>query len=379
MTNIQRLKLAANGYIETLILPSDPLCPMWNRENFIFKKQAKWNYIDGCMIRAVLMLYEQSGDRRLLDYAVRFTCAYVAEDGSIPTMRREDYNLDNIGGARNLMKLYELTGDMRFRLAFEGLADCLSAQPRLRCGSFWHKAIYPGQLWLDGAYMALPFLAEYGIFSHDDQLLSDVLGQLKNIRDLMRDPVSGLYFHGFDETRTMLWADPKTGLSQEFWLRSMGWLCAGLADLCQLLPEEELPGKMLSGLVKALSEHVTGEGMLMQLPAREDLAGNYTETSGTLLFAYAAMKAARLGAADTALGEIGARALLAVTEKFISFEEGQTPVLRNICLMGGLGGAQGRDGSAGYYLSEKIVENDAKGIAPFLMAACELSRRPDQN
>ncbi|HOR21986.1 MAG TPA: glycoside hydrolase family 88 protein, partial [Ruminococcus sp.] len=191
MTNIQRLKLAANGYIETLILPSDPLCPMWNRENFIFKKQAKWNYIDGCMIRAVLMLYEQSGDRRLLDYAVRFTCAYVAEDGSIPTMRREDYNLDNIGGARNLMKLYELTGDKRFRLAFEGLADCLSAQPRLRCGSFWHKAIYPGQLWLDGAYMALPFLAEYGLFSHDDQLLSDVLGQLKNIRDLMRDPVSG--------------------------------------------------------------------------------------------------------------------------------------------------------------------------------------------
>ena len=379
MTISQRLKAAANGYIEALILPSDPLCPMWTRENFIFKKQAKWNYIDGCMIRAALMLYELGGDRRLLEHARRFVCAYVEEDGTIPTMRREDYNLDNMSGGRSLIGLYRLTGEERFRLAFEGLAKALSAQPRLGCGSFWHKAIYPYQLWLDGAYMALPFLAEYGLLTGKDELRGDVLSQLQNIRDLMRDPATGLYFHGYDETRSMLWADPESGLSAEFWLRAMGWLCAGLADLCELLPEEELPAEMLSGLLEALSEHITAEGMLMQLPAREDLPGNYPETSGTLLFAYSAMKAARLGAADERLGQIGAQALLTVTERYISLDEGRVPVLRNICLMGGLGGAQDRDGSAAYYLSEKIVENDAKGIAPFLMAYCEHERRKTDN
>ena len=374
MNILQRLEFAANNYTENLILPSDPLCPMWNRENFIFRKQAKWNYIDGCMIRAVLMLHELTGDQRLLDYARKFTCAYVAEDGTIPTMRREDLNLDNMGGGRNLIRLYQLTGDERFRLAYEKLADCLLEQPRLICGSFWHKAIYPNQMWLDGAYMALPFLAEYGMISGSSHLEKDVLAQLKNTRTIMRDEDTGLYFHGYDETKSQIWADPVTGLSSEFWLRSMGWLCAGLADLCELIPESGLVREMLAGLLNSLAEHITAEGMLMQLPAREELPGNYPETSGTLLFAYAAMKAARLGAAPADLRETGRNALNAVADKFITFGANGIPVLRNICLMGGLGGAQERDGSARYYLSEKIVENDAKGIAPFLMAYCETLR-----
>lgn len=374
MTNKQRLEFAANSYKEKLILPSDPLCPMWNRENFIFRKQAKWNYIDGCMIRAVLMLYERTGEQRLLDYARKFTCAYVAEDGTIPTMRREDYNLDNMGGGRNLISLYRHTGEERFRLAYEKLAECLLEQPRLICGSFWHKAIYPNQMWLDGAYMALPFLAEYGIITGQPGITEDVLSQLKNTRTIMLDEETGLYFHGYDETKSKIWADPVTGLSPEFWLRSMGWLCAGLADLCELLPESGLCREMLSGLLNGLSAHITGEGMLMQLPAHEELPGNYPETSGTLLFAYAAMKGARLGAADKELRTAGEKALLAVTDKYITFGADGVPVLRNICLMGGLGGAEDRDGSARYYLSEKIVENDAKGIAPYLMAYCETLR-----
>ena len=374
MTNKQRLEFAANSYKEKLILPSDPLCPMWNRENFIFRKQAKWNYIDGCMIRAVLMLYERTGEQRLLDYARKFTCAYVAEDGTIPTMRREDYNLDNMGGGRNLISLYRHTGEERFRLAYEKLAECLLEQPRLICGSFWHKAIYPNQMWLDGAYMALPFLAEYGLITGQPGITEDVLSQLKNTRTIMLDEETGLYFHGYDETKSKIWADPVTGLSPEFWLRSMGWLCAGLADLCELLPESELCREMLSGLLNGLSAHITDEGMLMQLPAHEELPGNYPETSGTLLFAYAAMKGARLGAADKELRTAGEKALLAVTDKYITFGADGVPVLRNICLMGGLGGAEDRDGSARYYLSEKIVENDAKGIAPYLMAYCETLR-----
>ncbi len=372
MNYIHRLEKAVKLYIQKLILPSEPLCPLWNRENFIFRKKPKWNYIDSCMITAVLRLYEYSGDRNLLDFAVGFTSAYVDENGDIPTMNREDFNLDNINGGKNLLSLYRITGNERWLKAAQNLADALSQQPRLDCGSFWHKAIYQRQIWLDGSYMAFPFMADFAGISGNTALIDDIRCQLRNIRNLMHDSESDLYYHGYDETKSINWADPETGLSHEFWLRSMGWLCAALADLCEILPDEKEISEMLAGLLDALSRHATPDGMLLQLPAHPELSGNYPETSGTLLFAYSALKAHRLGKAGEALRSAGEKALSAVTEKYLVVEEDDTPVLKNICLMAGLG--INRSGTAEYYLSEPVTENDAKGIAPLIMAYTELMK-----
>lgn len=372
MNYIHRLEKAVKLYIQKLILPSEPLCPLWNRENFIFRKKPKWNYIDSCMITAVLRLYEYSGDRNLLDFAVSFTSAYVDENGEIPTMNCEDFNLDNINGGKNLLSLYRITGNERWLKAAQNLADALSQQPRLDCGSFWHKAIYPRQIWLDGSYMAFPFMAEFAGISGNTALIDDIRCQLRNIRNLMYNSESGLYYHGYDETKSINWADPETGLSHEFWLRSMGWLCAALADLCEILTDEKEISEMLAGLLDALSRYATPDGMLLQLPAHPELSGNYPETSGTLLFAYSALKAHRLGKAGEALRSAGEKALSAVTEKYLVVEEDDTPVLKNICLMAGLG--INRSGTAEYYLSEPVTENDAKGIAPLIMAYTELMK-----
>lgn len=372
MNYIHRLEKAVKLYIQKLILPSEPLCPLWNRENFIFRKKPKWNYIDSCMITAVLRLYEYSGDRNLLDFAVSFTSAYVDENGDIPTMNREDFNLDNINGGKNLLSLYRITGNERWLKAAQNLADALYQQPRLDCGSFWHKAIYQRQIWLDGSYMAFPFMAEFAGISGNTALIDDIRCQLRNIRNLMHNSESGLYYHGYDETKSINWADPETGLSHEFWLRSMGWLCAALADLCEILTDEKEISEMLAGLLDALSRYATPDGMLLQLPAHPELSGNYPETSGTLLFAYSALKAHRLGKAGEALRSAGGKALSAVTEKYLVVEEDDTPVLKNICLMAGLG--INRSGTAEYYLSEPVTENDAKGIAPLIMAYTELMK-----
>lgn len=372
MNYIHRLEKAVKLYIQKLILPSEPLCPLWNRENFIFRKKPKWNYIDSCMITAVLRLYEYSGDCNLLDFAVGFTSAYVDENGDISTMNCEDFNLDNINGGKNLLSLYRITGNERWLKAAQNLANALSQQPRLDCGSFWHKAIYQRQIWLDGSYMAFPFMAEFAGISGNTALIDDIRCQLRNIRNLMHDSESGLYYHGYDETKSINWADPETGLSHEFWLRSMGWLCAALADLCEILPDEKEISEMLAGLLDALSRHATPDGMLLQLPAHPELSGNYPETSGTLLFAYSALKAHRLGKAGETLRSAGEKALSAVTEKYLVVEEDDTPVLKNICLMAGLG--INRSGTAEYYLSEPVTENDAKGIAPLIMAYTELMK-----
>lgn len=366
MTDNAIIEQTALEYIDGLVITSDPLMPKWNRENFIFRKQPKWNYMDNCMLRGILM-YD---DKRYIDYAVKFINSYVEEDGKIPTMKADDYNLDNICGGMNLIKLYELTGCERYRLAYERLyREQLMKQPRLKCGSFWHKAIYQNQMWLDGAYMALPFLASYGKITSNSKIVGDALSQMMNIRRIMRDSKTGLYYHGFCETKDVFWADSDTGLSNQFWLRSNGWLCAGLADMYEITQDSRI-GEMLSELLTALSQCLTDENMLLQLPVRPDLKKNYPETSGTLMYAYGAMKGYRLGAADKTAADYGRAALSAVRFGYITCE-GNIPVLKNICLMGGLGGTERRDGSAEYYLSERIVENDVKGIAPYLMAAYE--------
>ena len=362
----------ANGYINKLILPSSPECPLWNRESQIFSKPMKWNYIDGCMIKAVTMLYEVTGDERLLSYADSFMKAFVDENGNIRNYSPADYNLDNINGGKVLIYLYKKTGDERYRQAYRMLYEKqLAVQPRLDCGNFWHKSIYPYQIWLDGTYMALPFMAEYSLAEDNPEIMDDVMAQLRNVSDIMRDPKTGLYYHGYDETRTMKWADRETGLSREFWMRAMGWLCAALADIYELSPDTET-GQQLSQLLDAISGWQYDSGMFLQLPARKNMNGNYCETSGTLLYAYSALKASRLGVTGSDIRRSGEKAFAAVNEGYISMNGSGTPVLRNVCLMAGLGGAAGRDGSAEYYLSEPKVENDAKGIAPYLMAYAEM-------
>lgn len=360
--------LIINKYISDFILTSSPLNPKWNRENYIFRKQPKWNYMDNCMMRALLMQ-----ENPPVDYVIKFIDSYVNGNGVIPTMNPPDFNLDNICGGMNLIRLYEITGMEKYRLAYERIySEQLVNQPRLECGNFWHKAVYPHQMWLDGAYMALPFLASYGVKNGDRTLADDAVSQILNMRKYMRDSVSGLYYHGYDETKSMFWADKKTGLSSQFWLRSNGWLCAGLADLYGITGEKAV-GCMLRELLNALADCLTAENMLLQLPVRPELEKNYPETSGTLLFAYSALKSHRIGITDESTAEYGKSAFEAVTDKYID-KSGDIPVLKNICLMGGLGGENRRDGSAEYYLSESIIENDAKGIAPYLMAFAELKK-----
>ncbi len=366
----------AESYIKKLILPSDPAFPMWNRENFIFRKKPKWNYIDSCIIKSVLMLYEITGNTSLFDYAVDFTDFYIG-DGSIPTMNISDFNLDNINGGKNLLYIFQKTGLERYRSAIEKIHSQLERQPRLENGSFWHKAVYPYQIWLDGVYMAMPFMAEYSELYGDTSVYCDIYIQLENVHRIMRDEKTGLYFHGYDETRSQYWADSVTGLSSEFWLRSVGWFCAGLADLCGIVPENEklytLCADMLDDIVRSLSACANPDGTLCQLPVKPHVSGNYTETSGTLLFAYSAVKSANLGISENSVLNAGLKAFNSVTEKYIIPEN--IPILKNICLVAGLGGSNRRDGSEKYYLSEKIVENDAKGIAPYLMAYAEIKKR----
>ncbi|MBR3231482.1 MAG: glycoside hydrolase family 88 protein, partial [Lachnospiraceae bacterium] len=230
-------KAQIEEYIAYLLANSSAEKPMWNKEMIRQGKKNKWNYIDGCMITAILSLYEITGEQKYFDFAKEFIDFFVQEDGTIKTYDVKEYNLDNINTASNLFFLYDKTGEEKYKLALDHVRTQLDTMPRTKEGSFWHKDIYPNQVWLDGLYMAEPFYMRYETRFSKMEKCNDVIRQFKNVKAHMKDPKTGLYYHGYDESRKMYWADPETGCSPNFWLRSLGWFSLALVETAQATDE----------------------------------------------------------------------------------------------------------------------------------------------
>ena len=225
-------------YVDYLIAGSTAEAPLWNIEKVRSGKPNKWNYIDGCMITACLSLYKTTGDEKFLDFSKKFLDYFVKDNGVIETYDPAEYNLDNVNQGKNLFTLYDLTGNQRYRDAIETIRGQLETQPRTKEGNFWHKKIYPNQVWLDGTYMAQPFYMEYETRYNKMQGCIDSYKQFMNIQKHMRDEKTGLYYHGYDESRQMYWADPVTGCSPNFWLRAMGWFLVAMVDVLERMDEQ---------------------------------------------------------------------------------------------------------------------------------------------
>ena len=369
-----------DAYVLSLIEKSSPEYTAWNIESVRQGKPASWNYIDGCMITALLAMSEITGDKRYFDFAEGFIDWFVLDDGSIKTYDRAKYNLDDINEGRVLFALYEKTGKEKYKKAAETLYQQIKEQPRTFEGNFWHKAIYPNQVWLDGLYMAQPFYALFEKnFGTGDY--SDILNQIENVRRRMFDKDKKLCYHGYDASRTAFWADRETGLSQNFWLRSIGWFSVALADLCEIIPAGETNTRLreiFRELMEGAASYADPEtGMYWQVPDQGGREGNYLETSGSSMLAYAMLKGARLGILDKAYAAKGEKTFRGIVDKYLSFTDGELN-LGGICLVAGLGPENNRrrDGSYAYYISEPVVENDAKGVAPCVLCYTEIKRLP---
>lgn len=365
-------------YVDYLIEGSTAAAPLWNIEMVRSGKPNKWNYIDGCMITACLSLYKTTGDEKFLTFSRHFLDYFVKSGGVIETYRVDEYNLDNINQGKNLFTLYDLTGKQRYRDAIETIRSQLETHPRTKEGNFWHKKIYPWQVWLDGTYMAQPFYMEYETRFNGMKGCLDSYRQFMTIKKRMRDPVTGLYYHGYDESRQMYWANPETGCSPNFWLRAMGWFLVALVDVLERMDEQlyyeyRSIMAMLKDAAEAMVKFQDPEtGMFWQVIDKPTAPGNYLEASGTALFAYAMMKGVRLGYLPKRFAAYGEKAFYGTCDKYLGVSADGKLQLSGICLVAGLGGANHRDGSLEYYFSEPVVENDAKGVGPLLLAYTEV-------
>ncbi|MDD7270807.1 MAG: glycoside hydrolase family 88 protein, partial [Spirochaetales bacterium] len=305
---------------------------------------------------------------------------YVHEDGSILGYEPTKYSTDDVCESRILFDLYHITGKEKYLKAIDLTFSQVKNHPRTKEGNFIHKAIYHDQIWLDGLFMMQPFYTRYqSEFGKKDY--SDIVKQFSNVRAIMYDEKAGLYYHGYDSSRTLFWADKKTGLSKNFWLRSIGWFLVGLADVYGYIEEDHVEDRAVikdifvqavEGIMRYQDEKTK---MFYQVPNFPGRDGNYIETSGSAMVSYALLKGARLGMLSSDYAQKGAEIFNGIVENKMSAENGDLN-LKDICLVAGLGPENNtrRDGSYEYYISEPIVENDAKGGGPFIMAYTEMKK-----
>lgn len=365
------------AYVERLLSESTPDKPLWNIEKIKEGKINGWNYIDGCMMIALLNMHKITGQSRYYEFAENFLDYYVFEDGSLRGFKEEEYNLDNICEGRVLFDVYAMSGKEKYRKAIETLYGQILRQPRTHEGNFWHKAIYPNQVWLDGLYMAQVFYARYTTEMEGGKNYDDIRRQFRTVREKMFDPATGLYRHGYDASKTAFWAG-EDGCSLNPWLRSLGWFSAALIDVTTEVKDDPEFIAEMTGIAKELAQNLLPyideeSGMLWQVPNQVGREGNYPETSGSSMVAYFYLKGARLGILDASYAEVGAKIFQAICDRYLTETDGKLN-LGGICLVAGLGPENNRrrDGTYEYYISEPIVENDAKGLAPFLMCYTEL-------
>ena len=335
-----------------------------------------WRYELGALLQGVDAVWLNTADAKYFNYIKGSIDQFVGPDGSIPTYSKDIKELDSILLGRQLLLLYGVTQDKRYLTAANLLIDQLATQPRTASGGYWHKQRYPNQMWLDGLYMAGPFRAEYARLSHRDEEFSDITHQFALIEEHARDAKTGLIYHGWDESKQQRWANKDTGVSPEFWGRAMGWYMMALVDTISYYPDNDPGKKQLIGYLQrdaaALVKYQdASNGLWYEVLDKAKEPGNYVESSASSMFVYALAKGVRRGylpESFLANAERGYRGILA---KFIKADGDDVSVTGTVSV-GGLGGDPYRDGSYAYYLSEKVVTNDPKGVGPFLLAATEM-------
>lgn len=318
-------------------------------------------------------------DKKYSDYMQAYIDYFVQEDGSINGYKLTDYNLDRIRPGLNMLELYKRTGNEKYKKAVEILISQMENQPRVNSGGFWHKKIYPYQMWLDGIYMASPFLARYAKEFNQPKWFDEVTFQIQKIYMETLDTKTGLIYHAWDESRKQLWCNPETGQSKHFWSRATGWYMMAIVDVLDYLPEDhperhaiiEILNKLSDALLKVQDEKTKLWYQVLDMGGRE---GNYLEASGTAMFIYAFAKAAKKGYIDKKYYDIASEAFDSMVKNMVKSGDNNLPVLTNVCGACGLGGNPYRIADYNYYVSERQIDNDSKGTGAFIMAAIELNK-----
>jgi unsaturated rhamnogalacturonyl hydrolase len=340
-------------------------------------RPVRWSYDQGVILEGIDALWRRTGNADYFRYMQKSMDHFITAEGNIRTYTQNAFNIDNVKNGRSLLTLYKVTGQAKYFKAATILWEQLKAQPRTSEGGFWHKKIYPNQMWLDGLYMGEPFYAEYAALVREPKAFDDIANQFILMEKHARDQKTGLLYHGWDESKNQKWANPKTGVSPHFWGRAMGWYGMALVDVLDYFPAEHPKRKELIAILNRLAAAVqkyqdSKSGLWFDILDLSERKGNYLEASASSMFVYTLKKGVRKSLLPGSYITTADKGYHGILKEFI---EPRTPGqvnLKGTVSVSGLGGNPYRDGSFEYYMKEKVITNDAKGIGAYLLAANEV-------
>ncbi len=340
---------------------------------------ARWGYEPAVSLRGIDEVWKQTADKQYFSYIQKYMDKLIDKDGNMKGYRPEEYQLDHILDGRIALMLYKVTKAEKYYKAVTQLRRQLNDQPRIPEGGFWHKKKYENQMWLDGLYMGDTFYADYAATFGETSDFDDIANQFILIEQHTRDPKTGLLYHAWDESRKEKWANPKTGLSANFWARADGWYGMALVDVLDDMPADHPKRAELIAILNRFAAAVTKyqdakSGAWYEVMDKSTEKGNYLESSASCMFVYALAKGVRMGYLPQSYLVVADKGYKGIVKTFIETGANGQLSLNGTVSVGGLGGTPNRDGSFPYYISEKVVTNDPKGVGAFIQAAVEMER-----
>ncbi|UTX48950.1 glycoside hydrolase family 105 protein [Chryseobacterium sp. MA9] len=348
-----------------------------------YNKAPKWSYPTAIVLEGAERLYEKTGNKEYYQYIKTFGDTMVKEDGSIVSYDLSKYNIDMLNCGNVLLYLYQQEKKDKYLKALQTLRSQIDGQPRTSEGGFWHKKIYPNQMWLDGLYMGEPFYAHYTQYfskgEEDEKAYNDIINQFDLIQKHLLDKKTGLLYHAWDESRQQQWADKETGLSPNFWSRAMGWYGMAMVDVLDYLPKNHPGRTKLISYLKSYSDAVikvqdSKTGLWYQVLDKGGEKGNYLEATGSSMFVYTMIKSVNQGYLPQSYKAYAKKGYEGIIKNLITVDENGVVSLNKCCAVAGLGGTPYRSGSYEYYVNEEIRSNDPKGTGPFILASLEFEK-----
>jgi unsaturated rhamnogalacturonyl hydrolase len=332
-------------------------------ERFTPKTIGGWSYPVGLYLLGQYKVYERTGDPSYLAFIKSWADRFVDSKGNIS----QSFNsLDSMLAGRVLLIMYHETGQSKYRTAATKIRKRLDTYPRTSDGGFWHATSdsRAWQLWSDGTFMVLPFLAEYGKIVGDSTYAWDEATRQLVIYAGHLQQSNGLMKHAYDEKHAQSWADPATGLAPEYWCRAIGWFGMATEQVLDAIPAGQ-PRR--AALVTILKNLVRGEaayqdprtGRWFQVVDKGSRSDNWTETSCSSMFTYTIDVAVARGYVDASYQANADRGYQGVLDELSTGADGRTD-LANISVGTNVG-------SYSYYVGRTRATNDFHGLGAFLL------------
>ncbi len=330
---------------------------------------AEWHYANGATMLGLLALADASGCARYLDHVRRFcdfnlACLPLFEaQYARGSLRTQNYRLfrrgmldDTTAPALPFLEYarrFGATDSLRTLLA--SMADyAMREQPRLSDGTF----VRPEPrwtVWCDDLFMSAVFLMRYAAFTGDPDFAEEAVRQALAYDRYLRDPETGLVFHGWDATH-----GHPVG---ERWGRANGWFAWAFSEVLAHLDPAHPSYERLVAVhrrhLEALMRCQDAEGMWHQLLDRPE---TYAESSATASFVLALARAVRMGWVDGCNAGAARRGWRALARRIAP--DGTMP---GICRSMSIGT------SAGEYAERPTLPNDPRGLGALFAAAAEMS------